>query len=266
MSIIFIDRTTRIHQRGERGIERELWKPRVRIKYKAHCHAARSIISVDKRWRLQVASSFGRLTRRLSSPTTAPVRPATEHAIACRGKFSPRRGLGVSCSPMTSQPSTSHFCESTSACRTPRRPVRGNERIFQVTTLRSTVRDGTLVIFLVLRLRRLSERVLLLPFLANFLFVFPIFCLVHLSGYMPCVCVSPPRGHPASAAAPITSSVPNLLLYSRTFMPKLRASRSGVPKLRKTRVSLVVELKLKPITANAIRRLGHRRRPHPLRY
>ena len=30
-----------------------------------HCHSARGILSVDARWSLQIASSFGRKTRRL---------------------------------------------------------------------------------------------------------------------------------------------------------------------------------------------------------
>ena len=58
-----------------------------------------------------------------------------------------RPGLRVSCSPMMSQPSTLHFCKSTSAWPAPRRPVRDNERIFQVDILSSPVRDRALVSF-----------------------------------------------------------------------------------------------------------------------
>ena len=70
-----------------------------------------------------------------------------------------RPGLRVSCSPVTSQPSTLHFCKSTSARPAPRRPVRDNERTFQVATLTSPVRDHAHAAFcLILTLRRLSGR------------------------------------------------------------------------------------------------------------
>ena len=96
---------------------------------------------------------------------------------------------------MTSQPSTLHFCKSTSAWPAPRRPVRDNERTFQVATLSSPVRDRALATFcLVFTLRRVFGHALLLPFLANLFFLLPIFCLVHLSWYTPCLCVSPPSG------------------------------------------------------------------------
>ena len=58
-----------------------------------------------------------------------------------------RPGLHVSCSLMTSHPSTLHFCKSTSAWPAPRRPVRDNERTFQVATLSSPVRDLALATF-----------------------------------------------------------------------------------------------------------------------
>ena len=58
-----------------------------------------------------------------------------------------RPGLRVSCSPMTSQSSTLHFCKSTSAWPAPRRPVRDNERTFQVATLSSPMRDLALATF-----------------------------------------------------------------------------------------------------------------------
>ena len=46
----------------------ELWylPHQEKTEYKTrHCHSARGIISVDKRWRLQVVNSFGRKTWRL---------------------------------------------------------------------------------------------------------------------------------------------------------------------------------------------------------
>ena len=96
---------------------------------------------------------------------------------------------------MISQPSTLHFCKSTLAWPAPRRPVRDNERTFQVATLSSPVRDRALVTSsLIFSLYRLSDRALLLSFLADLFFLLPILCVVHLSRYMPCLCVSPLSG------------------------------------------------------------------------
>ena len=41
-----------------------------------HCHSAGGIISVDSRWRKQIASSFGRKTRRLSDEVVPRRKPA----------------------------------------------------------------------------------------------------------------------------------------------------------------------------------------------
>ena len=152
-----------------------------------------------------VSSSVHVASRRIdfltASPTPCcPARPLlpsnplqnTRYPAAAN---SVRPGLRVSYSPMTSQPSTLHFCKSTSAWPAPRRPATHNERTFQVATLSSPVRDRALATFcLVFALRRLSGRALLLPFLANRFFLLLILCLVHLSRYMPCLCVSPPSG------------------------------------------------------------------------
>ena len=88
-----------------------------------------------------------------ASPTPCcPARPALPSTPLQNTRYptvanSVRPGLRVSCSPMTSQPSTLHFCKSTSAWPAPRRPVRDNERTFQVAILSSPVRDRALATF-----------------------------------------------------------------------------------------------------------------------
>ena len=89
------------------------------------------------------------------------------------------------------------------------------------------------------------------------------FCLVHLSRYMPCLCVSPPSGfrsptlrrpHLASPSAyRICCLLALVHLHSARF-PR-RCPETG-------KNSTASGLSLKPITANAVCSLGHRRRPN----
>ena len=169
---------------------------------------------------------------------------------------------------MTSQPSTLHFCKSTSAWPAPRRPVKDNERTFQVTTLSSLVRDRALVTFyLIFSLRRLSGRALLLPSLADLFFLLPAFRLVHLSRYMPCLCVSLPswfssptlrRPHPSSPLAYRICCLLTLVHLQTVRFPR-RCPETG-------KNATASGLSSKPVTANAVCSLGHRRRPYPQRY
>ena len=73
------------------------------------------------------------------------------------------------------------------------------------------MRNRALAICLTFCLRRIFGRALLLPFLAIFLFLLPILCLVH--ALRVCLAIEGvQQSHPASAASLITSSVPNLSL------------------------------------------------------
>ena len=170
---------------------------------------------------------------------------------------------------MTSQSSTLHSSKSTSACPAPRRPVKDNERTFQVATLRSPVRDRALVILCpIFGLRRpFSGRALLLPFLADFLFLLQILFLVHLSRYMPRLCVSPPRRFSSpTLRQPHLSSPPACRICCLLTLVHLQTARfpRRCPETGKN--STASRLSLKPITATAVCSLGHRRSPYHLRY
>ena len=169
---------------------------------------------------------------------------------------------------MASQPSTLHFCKGTSPWLAPRRPVRDNEQTFQVATLSSPVRDRALATFgLVFTLRHLSGRALLLPFLANLFFLLPIFRLVHLSRYMPCLCVSPPNGFSSpTLRRPHLSSLPAYRICCLLALVHLQPARFPRRCPETGRNSTASGLGSKLITANAVCSLGHRRRPNPLSY
>ena len=168
---------------------------------------------------------------------------------------------------MTSQSSTSHFFKSTWACPAPWRPVRDNERTFQVATLSSPVRDRVLVIRLIFCLRRLSGRALLLPFLSDLPFLLPILCLVHLSRYMTCVRVSSLSGFSTSTLRrPHISSPPACQICCLLTLVHLQTARFSRRCPETGETSTTSGLSLKPITANAVCCLGHRQRPYPLRY
>ena len=132
---------------------------------------------------------------------------------------------------MTSQPSTLHFCKSTSAWPAPRRPVRDNERIFQVATLSSPVRDRALVTFCrIFSLRRLSGRALLLPFLADLFFLyFMVGPSIQVQTLLVCLATEwVQQSRSASAASLIPSSVPNLLLTHARPSPNCSLSAEKV--------------------------------------
>ena len=151
----------------------------------------------------------------------------------------------------------------------PRRPVRDNERTFQVATLSSPVRDRALVtIFLIFSLRRLPGRALLLPFLADLLFLLPIFGLVHLSRYMPCLCVLPPsRFNSPTLRRPHLSSPLAYRICCLLTLVHLQIARFPRRCLETGKNSTASGLSFNPITANnAVCSLGSRRCPYPLRY
>ena len=145
----------------------------------------------------------------------------------------------------------------------PRRTVTDNGRPGRYIEL--PVRDRALVAFcLFFSLRRLSGHALLLPFLADVLFLSPILCFVHISRCMPCLCVSPPKGfnsptlhrpHLSSPPACRTCCLLTLVHFQTARFPR-RCSETG-------KNSTASGLSLKPITANAVCSLGHRRRPYP---
>ena len=147
---------------------------------------------------------------------------------------------------MTSQAGTLHFCKSTSVWPTTRRPVRDNERIFQVAALSFPVQDRDLVTFcLIFSLRHLSGRALLLPFLADlFFFVTDFLFSLSIQVHALLVCLTTEwvqQSHSASAASLITSSVPNLLLTYARPSPNCSLS-AGVPRDWEKLYSIGIEL------------------------
>ena len=160
----------------------------------------------------------------LSTPLQNTRYPAVANSV--------RPGLRVCCSPMTSQPSTLHFCKSTSAWPAPRRPVRDNERTFQVAILSSPV-----------RLFGPSIQV-------HALLVCP-----PLSGFS-----SPTlrRPHLSSPPAYRICCLPTLVHLQSARFPR-RCPEAG-------KNSTASGLSLEPITTNTVCSLGHRRRPNPLSY
>ena len=145
----------------------------------------------------------------------------------------------------------------------PRRTVKGTMNV-QVATLSSPVRDRTLVAFcLIFSLRRRSGHVLLLPFLADFVFLLPILCLVHISRYMPCLCVSPPKGFSSPTLhRPHLSSSPACRTCCLLTLVQFQTVRFPQPCPETGKNSTASGLSLKPITANAVCSLGHKRRPY----
>ena len=134
--------------------------------------------------------------------------------------------------------------------------------------LSSQVRDRALVTFcLIFSLRRLSGRALLLPFLADLLLLLPIFCLDYLSRGMPCLGVSPPSWFSSpTLRRPHLSSPPTYRICCLLALVHLQTTRFPRRCPETGNNSIASGLSLKPITANAVYSLGHRRRPYPLRY
>ena len=127
--------------------------------------------------------------------------------------------------------------------------------------------DRALVICVIFCLHQLSGRALLLSFLSSFLFLLPILCLIYLSRYMPCVRVSPPREFSSPTLRRSQLSSPPACrmccLLTRVHLQTARFPRR-CPEAGKH--STASGLSLAPITAHAVRSLGHMRRPSPLRY
>ena len=99
------------------------------------------------------------------------------------------------------------------------------------------------------------------------LFMLLIFCLVHLSRYMPCLCVSPLSGFSSpTLRRPHLSSPPAYRICCLLTLVHLQSARfpRRCPEAGKN--STAPGLSLKPITTNAVCSLGHRRRPNPLSY
>ena len=126
------------------------------------------------------------------------------------------------------------------------------------------MRDRVRVVPLNLRLLRLSGCNFFLPFLANFLFLFSIFCLVALSTCMPCLCALPPRGfssaalHRSQLSSPPACRICYLLalVHLQTARFPWRCPKAG-------EISTSSGLSFKPIIANAVCSIGHRRRLYP---
>ena len=99
------------------------------------------------------------------------------------------------------------------------------------------------------------------------LFMFLLFCLIHLSRYMPCLCVSSLSGFSSPTLRRPHLSSPSA--YRICCLLTLVHSQSArfprrCPEARKN--SIASGLSLKPITTNAVCSLGHRRRPNSLSY
>ena len=171
---------------------------------------------------------------------------------------------------MTSQPSTLHFCKSTSVWPAPRRPVRDNERTFQVATLSSPVRDHAQAAFcLILTLRRLSGR-------ASPTFPINSQSLLRVTDFLfgPTIQVHAllvglttewvQQSHSASAASLISPLAYRICcLLTLVHLQSARFPRR-CPETGKNSTASGLSLKL--ITANAVCSLGHRRRPNTLCY
>ena len=102
---------------------------------------------------------------------------------------------------------------------------------------------------------------------SNRKFMLVIFCLVHLSRYMPCLCVSPPSGFSSpTLRRPHLLSPPAYRICCLLTLVHLQSARfpRWCPETGKN--STASGLSLKPITTNAVCSLGHRRRPNPLSY
>ena len=129
----------------------------------------------------------------LSSPTTVPVYPATEHAVSCRCEFSPPRSsrllesYDVKAEHFTFLQKHLRMVGPTASFKGQRTNIPGRYIELPGAGLCSSH-------ILTCALRRLSGHAILLPFLANLFFMLLIFCLVHISRYMPCLCILPPRG------------------------------------------------------------------------
>ena len=126
------------------------------------------------------------------------------------------------------------------------------------------MRDRALVICLIFCLHRLSGRALLVPSLADSLFLLPVLCLVHLSRYMPCVCVSPPRGFSSPTLFQPHLSLPPACRICRLLaLAQLQTARfpRRYPETEKN--STTSGMSLKPINNNLVCSLGHKRRPYP---
>ena len=94
-----------------------------------------------------------------------------------------------------------------------------------------------------------------------------IFCLAHLSRYMPCLCVSPPSGFSSpTLRRPHLSSPPAYRICCLLTLVHLQSARFPRRCPESGKNSTASGLSLKPINANAICSLGHRRRPNPLSY
>ena len=94
-----------------------------------------------------------------------------------------------------------------------------------------------------------------------------IFCLVHLSRYMPCLCVSPSSGFSSpTLRRPHLSSSPAYRICCLLTLVHLQSARFSRRCPETGENSTALGLSLKPITANAVCSLGHRRRPNPLSY
>ena len=145
---------------------------------------------------------------------------------------------------------------------------KGHEQTYYLTTLSCSVQDHVLLTRLVLRSRSLSSRVLLLlPFLANFLFLFPTLCLTHPSRYIPCVCVSPPRRFSCrTPRRPQLSSSPVCRICCLRTHVNLQTGRFSWrwPKTGKHFASS--GLRLMPVAAKDVCNLSRIWRPYPFRY
>ena len=129
------------------------------------------------------------------------------------------------------------------------------------------MQDHALLARLVPRLRSLSSRSLLLPFLANFLFLFPTLCMTHPSRYIPCVCVSPPRRFSCrTPRRPQLSSSPVCRICCLHTRVNLQTGRFSwrCPKTGKHSASY--GLRVIPVTAKDVCSLSRIWRPYPFRY
>ena len=94
-----------------------------------------------------------------------------------------------------------------------------------------------------------------------------IFCLVDLSRYMPCLCVSPLSEFSSpTLRRPHLSSPPAYRICCLLTLVHLQSARfpRRCPEAEKN--STASGLSLKPITTNTVCSPGHRRRPNPLSY
>ena len=105
----------------------------------------------------------------LPLPPSAPQQKTRYPAATNSG----RPGLRVSCSPMTSQPSSLHLCKTTSGWPAPLRPVRESVRTLYVATVSSPLRDLVLATCSILRFSRLPGRACLLISLRDLFLFFP---------------------------------------------------------------------------------------------